>query len=763
MVLNKLSQSIKNFMNRKSVMKSWLFFYIALMVGLLLLVLWGANIFYNAIADSIITQKTEEVNAFSGKMDTLTEECRLYALNLTTDDRFKENFLKVPKTVDEHYELRSIATSLRREMNFVDEFFVYIKSENTIINSLGNLSSPERYYDIFYKNSGMDYDTWMNQFLNSEYSGYYVFDNNAEKPIERLAKVCYVFPINRLHKKDITIVAEIDSSRYESELAKLGADSKMSILIYDESGNSYFSMGENIPQNEQLKDGKAAEGFYETKINGEKVVMYIESSAFAAWNYAFVMPYSIFWFDLIQIKYIGFAIFFVIAIMGIVGIYLITKYNYKAVANIVKRIETNFSTNSNKDENEYVRINKMIDMASQYSIKVENQQKKERTNEVRNLLLGVADLGSKNNGIQFLSDTFITAAFFAPDYEELFRGESMTGKEKDHAIKLIMTNIFSELMEPYGSVDAADIDNINFLLSIDEKYAENAKNIVIQKAEEMREFILYHFEIDIICGVSSKVKGVSNICISYREALSALNNISQNSESRVAVYTKKSVLSKNYYYPMDQMQYLMMLLGKGDRENAFRQIGIIFEINSAVFQVANLAKAMITDIAATIMKAALNVGYKIDAEKLMGSVQSSSRIVAEKIFKSYVNDICEFVKNTHTGREKTLVEKIDAIIAENYTDVEFNVNKIADMLDMTANSLSVAYRRKTEKNILENIQQYRVNEAKRLLEEGDESVEVIAKKSGFASNTTFRRVFKKATGVSASIYREMKKKEKEEV
>ena len=761
MVLNRLLKKIGNYMKCKSVMKSWLIGYSALIVGLLMLVLWGESIFYKVMVDNTTTRKLNEINAFSNKMNMLTDDCRMYALKLTSDERFAENFLNPPHSAEAHFKLGKIASRLRREMNLVDEFFVYIKSEDVIINSLGNVSSPEHYYDVFYSNSDMNYEKWHDEFLNKKHSGFYVFDNNAEKKVEKMAKLCYVLPLDRLYKKDITLFTQIDSSRYENELAKLGADTETSVLIYDESGKSYFSMGSRIPADKQLKAGKEIKDFYETEINGEKVVMYVNSSAFAAWNYAFVTPYSVFWADLIRIRHIGAAMFILIAAVGIAGIYLITKYNYLTVATIAEKIETNFAAKEDKNENEFVLINKVLDIASDYGKKIENQQKKERINDIRNLFLGITDVKTEDN-ITFESNSFVTVSFYSPDYEKLFNSESMTEKEKYDSVRLIISNIFSELMEPYSRVEVVDTDNINFLLSMKEKYVENAEDIVVNNAEKMRKLILQHFEINVICGISRCVKGISNICISYREALSALNSISYNNGESVVVYTSKQILSKSYYYPIDQMQYLMFLLEKGDRENAARQIEIIFEINSAVFAFVDLTKAMMTDIAATIMKAALNVRYNVDSEKLMNSVQSLNRIAAEKFLKSYVNDICTFVNESHTVREMSLVEKVDAIIEERYTDTQFNVNKIAYELEMNANSLTVAYRRKTGKNISENIQQRRVNEAKRLLTESDEIIEAVAKKAGFASSATFRRVFKTVIGISASAYREIKKTNKKD-
>lgn len=757
MFLNKIVAVLKDEFGKKSVIKSWLVSYIAVIAVMLVLVLCAGNIFLDVIVDNTIRLKTEEISTFSNKMDMLTEECKLYAINLTSDERFMENFMRVPKNTAEHYDLRGAAIQLRRDMKFVNEFFVYLREADLIINSLGHITTPRHYYDIYYKNAGMDYETWLSEFLNRKYSGYHVFENNEKSPVEGLAKFCYVLPLDQLYEKRVTIFTEIESSSYERELSKIDSNSEISVLIYDENGGRYFTKGENIPNESQLTDSENSQGFHEAEIAGKKVVMYVASSAFATWKYAFVIPYSVFWDRLIQIKYIGCAIFFLIAAMGIIGIYLITKYNYKAVANIIRRIESTFSVSGNKGENEYARINKMIDVASQYSKKVENQHKQERTNIVLKLLLGVIDRDTGKSSELFKSDLFVATVFCASNYEKFFENENISESEKSSVVRLIITNIFTELLGEYGSIDVVEMENIVFLFSPKEKYAASAENIVINKAKELRKIVTQNFEIDVVCGVSSRIKGIADICIAYREALSAINAASQK-EDGVEVYSKKSVLTKSYYYPLDQMQYLMTLLGKGEKENALRQIGIIFEINSAVFEVDNLAKALITDIAATIMKAALSIGYKIDAEKLMECVKAPSRTIVEKIFKSYVNDICEFLKNPSTGRELSLIEKIDSIISENYTNTEFNVNLIADMLDVSPNSLSVVYKRKTDKNILEVIRSLRVKEAKRILSETDEVMEVVAEKSGFGSNTTFRRVFKKATGVSPGIYREMKKK-----
>lgn len=762
MTLKKHIKKITEVFYRKSVKLTWLISYFAIVVMLLILILWAENVFFDVIVEDTITLRDEKTSDFSKRMDELTEECKLFALNLSMNERFMDVYTEGPKTAWDNNELRVVAKEVQKGMDSVEEFFVYIKKDNVVINSSGHVSTPKHFYDIYYRNSGLDYDEWMEKFLNYKYAGYYVFEDSDSQSVRRLSRFCYIFPLEQLYDKEATIFTEINSSDYEAEISKLDQFNDMSVLIYDSAGEIYFSKGEYIPDTKQLAKGEENKSFYETRIDGERVMLCVKSSDFATWKYAFVIPYSSFWSRLIQVKYIGAAIFIVIALMGILGIYLVARYNYKAVAGIIKKIESDFSTSSAKEENEYVRISKMIDVASQYKRKIATQQNHERGNLIMKLLLGISISDKEKESIKtyFENNTFITAVFCAPECEtQLFADEKISADKKGEACRLIVNNILTELLESYGSIDAVDLNNMTFLFSPKEKYMNNAGKIMSEKAEEMIETVFKHFELDIICGISSHVKEPEDISIAYREALSALNRFNENSGRGINIYDKKSVLEKSYYYPVDQMQYLIMLISKGKKEEALQQIGLIFEVNSAVFELENLAKALVTDVAATIMKAALSIGYKIDTEKLMECAKTTNKKTINSMLKAYISDICEFVLEDSAGQDITLVEKANALIVENYKKTEFNVNMIAEILGVSANSLSVIYKRKTGGNLLEYIQTMRVKEAKRLLEECDDAVENVAKIAGFGSNTTFRRVFKKVTGVSPGTYREIKRKE----
>ncbi len=763
MFFKKIALQLNDFFKRSSLMRFWLLSYIAVLTVILILVGCAENIFIGFVIDDTIMLKTEEINTFADKMEMLTEECKLFAARLAVDDNFNDTYMLGITNTQEHLKIKDTALDIKRTMTLVDDFFVYLKKDNMIINSLGYVCTPDDYYNIYFKESSLKYDRWVSEIINCQYSGYHVFDMVSRSRLGTETKFCYALPTKVLNGTEATIFTMIDSERYSKEIEKLNVDETMSVLIYDENSKRYFQKGEFIPNDEQLTEMEETGGFYETRVNGKKVVMNFVRSNFATWKYLFVVPYSVFWARLIYVKYIGFTIIILLALLGIAGIYLITKYNYKTVADIIKKIEKNFEGQSRdiNDKNEYSRINRMIDAAAQLNDKVEKQEKQVRSDVVLKLLLGLInnDVENGNNSYDrmFKTDKFMSAVFCTAAYEKLFENEAMSSSERFSTVKLIITNIFTELMEPYGTVDSVVIENIVFLFSPDEKYVSSARDIMCEKAEETVELINKYFELNIVCGLSNLHKGITNVCMAYREALSALNVGMQSEQYAVKVYSGRDSVGKNYYYPVEQAQYLIMLLNKADRESALGQIDMIIDMNHDAMQLANLRKALITDIAGTIMKAAQNIGYELDGEKLMDCVNVGDYAAISKVFETYVDNICDFVNKGSLGHMDTMVDKVNAIIADNYTDSQFNVNMIADMLNVNANYLSAIYKRKTDMNMLDNIRTLRVKEAKRLIVDTKMPLENVAKKSGFGSVTTFNRVFKKFTGVSPGVYRSMNK------
>lgn len=106
-------------------------------------------------------------------------------------------------------------------------------------------------------------------------------------------------------------------------------------------------------------------------------------------------------------------------------------------------------------------------------------------------------------------------------------------------------------------------------------------------------------------------------------------------------------------------------------------------------------------------------------------------------------------------RTLSVVEKVENYIHDHYKE---NITRehIADALFMTPEYLAKLYKRKTGQTIKDCINQYRIEQAKKLLQSGEQNISDVAVSVGYENFSYFSTVFKKYQGISPGEYRKDK-------
>ena len=112
---------------------------------------------------------------------------------------------------------------------------------------------------------------------------------------------------------------------------------------------------------------------------------------------------------------------------------------------------------------------------------------------------------------------------------------------------------------------------------------------------------------------------------------------------------------------------------------------------------------------------------------------------------------CTFQYEETVQKQYTLGEKINQYIKEHYKE-DIGRNEIAEQFHLAPEYLSKTYKKQMGINLKDTIAEYRIEEAKRLLERG-ERVSDVAEKVGFDNFTYFSTMFKKYTGITPNQYR----------
>lgn len=113
-----------------------------------------------------------------------------------------------------------------------------------------------------------------------------------------------------------------------------------------------------------------------------------------------------------------------------------------------------------------------------------------------------------------------------------------------------------------------------------------------------------------------------------------------------------------------------------------------------------------------------------------------------------------------------ILKKLNKLIMENnlFKDPTIKVSVLANLIDMQSYKLSSVLNQTCQMNFNTFINQYRVNYMKTILKETDSmenyTIDGLAQEAGFPSRSTFYKVFKKETGLSAIEYTKLQKKNK---
>lgn len=108
------------------------------------------------------------------------------------------------------------------------------------------------------------------------------------------------------------------------------------------------------------------------------------------------------------------------------------------------------------------------------------------------------------------------------------------------------------------------------------------------------------------------------------------------------------------------------------------------------------------------------------------------------------------------AKDRWIAERITWILREEkpYRNLGFNRKKLAELLEIKEHTVSRIINERFGKSFSELMNECRIHDAKQALRDGGDPITVISYDTGFSSLTSFNRVFKEATGLSPTQYRE---------
>lgn len=243
------------------------------------------------------------------------------------------------------------------------------------------------------------------------------------------------------------------------------------------------------------------------------------------------------------------------------------------------------------------------------------------------------------------------------------------------------------------------------------------------------------------------IHSLENIHKSYIEAMYAYNiGRIYTTDSRLYCYNK---LPMDYEATLKApaIEELELAIRQQNERSFTETLNVLFseqltvvEYNLNFYQVVSLLLRLFGQNSLSF----LNELNRLITNKGIMNVTAVKQFVFAK-FHSF-RDYAEETKD-HAG-------KIRDYVASHYT-VNFSLDEMAEHLGITKQHLITVCKKRYNRTPVEYLNEYRIEEAKRLLSDTHTKIADIGIRSGFNSNSYFAKVFKQYTGITASEYREL--------
>lgn len=272
---------------------------------------------------------------------------------------------------------------------------------------------------------------------------------------------------------------------------------------------------------------------------------------------------------------------------------------------------------------------------------------------------------------------------------------------------------------------------------------------------------------DELCiGMGSVEPDAAGIAISYRKAQYALRQCLLLDATGVNVYNQPKRELSNLIHINAAIDQICRSLVEGKEEEVRQDIDRLYrhmaEARYDESLVRQAARQLVSEGIRSFTLMCMDVDWLLPEypDGIFASMEQLHTISELRDFQvALFEKLGEYIqrRKQEPGSGAKLTARALRYIGDQYCDAELTAGSVAEHLSVTAAHLSRVFKESTGQNLAAYITRLRVDAARRLLEQSDQTVRDIAEQVGYTNAQTFIRAFKKETGLTPGEWRERKK------
>ncbi|MEK3673071.1 helix-turn-helix domain-containing protein [Paenibacillus sp. FSL R10-2771] len=653
--------------------------------------------------------------------------------------------------------------------DFLQDYYIYLANYDLVLTA-GSSYRPDHYYEIYHYKD-LPLEEWKKEILDRTH-------RSEIKPLSAFVSkgtptsvITYMqsLPLDSFNNSSpAVVVVNIDEKIIASLLSGLTERDGGWVHISDADGNTIVLQG----QNNAYVDKLAADPFFDadkvSQFYRDDLVITTRSGT-NGWVYQAGIPRSVLMENANKIKHMTWLITAGALFLGLLAGLVLAYRNSMPINRLLAVMKEQFGKEDSPERNEFDflsgNIADMITKNKLLETELNRQLPLVRDAFLKRLIAG-----------EFESrEEIVTAAEQADiglgegtGYAGILQIKGYTGMDSVeilnelNAARLLLKQTFAELAGPLPMTDmGSDKIVILFLSSTADRGPALKEDEMERLMDQGVQRVFEEYRISVQGGFGEYFSSVTEVSQSFEQARQALEYAVYTNRKGVLRHQEVQIENTTYYYPLETEQRLISTIRAGELAEAERIMEATFAQNLGPRELSmEMKHQLIGEMKGTFLKL---LDQKIFMQSPLGEsvkrqiIDIDTSAPLERIqteFLELTGELCGFITNKKKDAHTQIIKQMYQYTAEMYADTELTLYRVAEHVERPEKYISQLFKEVTGVNYSDHLIKVRMDEAAILLRESRYTVDEIAARVGYNSSHSFRRAFKRLTGISPSTYRQ---------
>ncbi|MBB6735004.1 helix-turn-helix domain-containing protein [Cohnella sp. CBP 2801] len=655
--------------------------------------------------------------------------------------------------------------------DFLQNFFIYLTNYNVVLTPGSAYFRPEHYYESFHYGD-LSFDEWKQKILDqthrSEIMPLHPFVNKGTDT----SVITYMqsLPLDSFNGSSPAIaVVLIDAKTMTSLLSGLTDRYGGWVDISDAQGQPIAMQG--IAQadiasmtSDPSFDSNKMDQFYD-----DDLVITIRSSS-NGWVYRAGIPRHALMENANKIKAITWTVTGMALVLGVVVGFLLAYRNSAPIHRLLGIVREQFGQEggaSNRSDYDFLHgnISEMITSNKRLESELRRQLPLVRDAFLKRLIAGefksrdeiLAAAAQANTGVSGHSG--YAAILQINGYSGM---DSVEILNELSAARLLLKQ---GLIDRAGQIPMTDLGSDKIVILFPTVDGETGHPVAREDVEHylnnLERHVAAEYRMSFTAALGGFFPSETEVPHSFEQAKQALEYALHLNRKGVLWHDEMKLESATFYYPLDMELRLIGTIRAGEIEEARRIVDSVISQNTMRRELSiEMKHQLVGEIKGTFLKLLDQKAFQESDQfetvktRILGIQETETIDGVRREIDEVMGTLCRLVTSRKNDSHMRTVEQIKQFVQERYSDSELTLYRIAEQVDRPEKYISQLFKEVTGTNLSDHLEKVRMDRAVALLRNHDHTVDEIASKVGYNSSHSFRRAFKRVTGVSPSSFRQ---------